>query len=270
MSAEQLIALEAALAELSGLYSVARGFTALQSRAETELLPRLSAFGSRLRGLVRSGKLTADEIDAASQQILSTRAEWQNALETVHSSALYQRALAAFDADRQEKLGEVIPQVCAGQRQLRPAPTLYFPVSPSSGGRRPGNSPFLSAPACADRIVQVLHDGIVPEVAGAEWWERELPSIGCADDVAALDTPIALRLAASDVPVAVFAAGDEPSLRIFTPRLRASFAIVLATEATDEWWEAYQDSYGVFRDALQQELAARGHQATIGDQCNRL
>ena len=31
----------------------------------------------------------------------------------------------------------------------------------------------------------------------------------------------------------------------------------------DEWWEAYQDSYREFRDALRRELTARGRTATL-------
>ena len=55
MSAEQLIALEAAQAELGTLYAVARSFTALHARAEAELLPHLVGLGRRLRGLAASG-----------------------------------------------------------------------------------------------------------------------------------------------------------------------------------------------------------------------
>src|SRR5262249_17441222 len=104
-------------------------------------------------------------------------------------------------------------------------------------------------------------EGIEPENAEGEWWERELPSLSCAENPEALDTPIALRLAAADVTVAVFGASEEPSCRVFTPRLRARFSVVLAAEATDEWWEAYEDSYTAFRDALQQELGKRGQLA---------
>lgn len=257
------------MAELSALYAVARGFTALQMRAETELLPQLSAFGGHLRSLVRRNQLTGEEIDAASRQILSTRSEWQAALEGIHTSVQYQHALAAFDGDRQEELAIVIPQICADHQLLKRVPALYFPISPSSGARRPGNSPFLSAPACADMLVQVVQDGIAPEVAGTAWWQRELPPIECGENAAALDTPIALRLDASDVHVAVFAVSDGASLHIFTPRLRAPLTIVLAAEATDEWWEAYQDSYRVFRDALGHELAARGHRAAMIDEILR-
>jgi hypothetical protein len=261
-SAEQLIALEAAQAELGTLYAAARSFTALHARAEGELLPRLAGLGSRLRGLLRKTLLTEDEITAAAREIVTVRSTWQAELEHVHASAIYQRALAAFAADQQNELADLIPQVFAElQRVPQPPPTLYFPVSPSSGRRRPGSSPFLSPPDCADRILRLLAGGLEPESDGAQWWQCELPSISCADSPAALETPIALGLAAPAVRVALFTTTDEPSYQVFTPRLHAPMSIVLAGEATDEWWEAYQDSYREFRDALEHELAARGHTA---------
>jgi hypothetical protein len=263
-SAEQLIALEAAQAELGTLYAVARSFTALHARAEAELLPRLTALGRRLRGLLRTAELRDDEVAAAAREILAVRTTWQAELQKVRTAPIYEQALAAFAADQQNELADLIPQVFAGLQRVRQLPpTLYFPVSPSSGRRRPGSSPFLSPPDCADRILRLLIGGLEPESDGAEWWQRELPSITCADSPAALDTPIALGLAASGIRLALFTTADEPSYQIFTPRLRAPMSIVLATEATDEWWEAYQDSYRQFRDALTHELAAHGYAATF-------
>lgn len=264
MAVERLIALEAAQAELGTLYAVARGFAALHLRAEAELLPRILRLGSHLRGLLRAARLSDDDIDAAACEILHLRTSWRAELEQVRASVVYQRAATAFAADQQDELAELIPHIFAGLRLMRPAPSLYFPVSPSTGRRRPGSSPFLSAAECADAILRALSDGLEPGRNGAEWWDHELPSISCADGAASLETPIALCLAASDVRVAVFTAGDELGLRIFTPRLHAPMASVLAAEATDEWWEAYEDSYRDFRDALQRELAARGHTASIG------
>jgi hypothetical protein len=263
MSAEQLIALEAAQAELGTLYAAARSFAALHARAEADLLPHITGLGSRLRRLVRTTQLTDDAIDAAAREILLLRTTWRTELEQVRASVVYQRAVTAFATDQQDALAELIPHVFAGLRLVRPAPTLYFPVSPSSGRRRPGTSPFLSAAECADRILRGLADGLEPESSGTDWWDSELPALGCADSAASLETPIAVCLAASDVQVAVFTTSDEADLRIFTPRLHAPMSTVLAAEATDEWWEAYQDSYREFRDALQCELTARGHQAVI-------
>lgn len=263
MSAEQLIGLEAAQAEVGTLYAVARSFTALHARAAAELLPHLAALGSRLRGLLRQARLTDAEVDLAARDLASLRTMWQAELERVRASAVYQRTLAAFAADRQELLAELIPQVFAETHLVRPAPSLYFPVSPSSGRRRPGSSPFLSAAECADRILGIVDNGYEAESSATEWWDRELPAISCAESVAALETPITLCLAASEVHVAVFTTSDDPSLRIFTPRLCAPLSIVLAAEATDEWWEAYQDSYREFRVALQRDLTARGHAVAV-------
>jgi hypothetical protein len=263
MSAEQLIGLEAALAELGTLYAVARSFRALQARAEAELLPHLTGLGRRLRGLLRQARLTDDEVDRAAREIVSVRTRWKAELDRVRASAVYQRTLAAFSADQQEALAELIPQIFAGMHRVRRVPSLYFPVSPSSGRRRPGTSPFLSTAECADRILRIVDGGYEADSGATEWWEREIPSIGCADNVAALETPVALCLAAADVRVVVFTSSDDASLRIFTPRLRAPLSIVLAAEATDEWWEAYQDSYREFRDALRRALVARGQTVSV-------
>ena len=263
MSAEQIIALEAALTDLSDLYSIARGFTALQARAEAEFLPQINALGARLRSLVRKGQLGDAAIDRTATEILARATLWRAELEELHGSPVYQRAVRGVAADRQAELADVIPQVFARLRVVQPVPSLYFPVSPSAGRRRPGSSPFLSPAECADKILQLLADGIGPDVEAAEWWERELPSITCADAPAGLETPIALCLDAAKVRVAVFVETEAATLRVFTTHLHAPMSVVLAREATDEWWEAYQDSYHVFRDALQQQLAARGQAVTI-------
>jgi hypothetical protein len=265
VSAEQLIALEAAIAELGTLYAAARSFTALQPRAEAELLPRLLSLGRQLRSLVRTVQLTEQEIERAAQEIRSIRSAWQLELERLRASPEYQRALAALAAGRQDELAQLIPHVFAGLSALRPAPDLYFPVSPSTGRRRPGFSPFLNAGECADKILCTLREGIEPSEGTGEWWETDFPAIPCAANPAALESPIALRLAAVDVEVAVFAVLDDPGLKIFTPRLRAPMSIALGSEATDEWWEAYEDSYATFREALDRELAARGHVVSAND-----
>jgi len=268
MAAEQLIALEAALAELGTLYTVGRGFTALHARAESELLPRTTALARSLRSLLRAGHLTDHAISDTASEIFALRAQWQRGLEELRGSAEYQQALKALAADEQPTLARLVPRIFAGFALATPIPDLFFGVSASSGRRRPGSSPFLSAPQCANTIVQTLADGLVPDDTGTQWWERELACISCAPTPAALDTPISLLLAVADVRVAVFRVADEASFRIFTPRLRGPFSIVLATEAVDEWWDAYEDSYRAFRDALHQELTARGHTVSLIDLAN--
>jgi hypothetical protein len=258
VSAEQLIALEAALGELSAVYAVARSFVLLRIRAEEDWLPRLLEMGSRLRGLLRTARLSAAEVERAAEEILDLRARWRTALDQVRTSPAYQSALAAWAANDQDVLANVIPRVFAGVLIVQPTPTLFFPVSPSSGRRRPGSSPFLSVSECAQRVVQLLAAGVEPDRGGAEWWECELPYIAGADAPAALDTPISLRLAAPDCHVAVFGVADEPTFRIFTPRLQATMAVNLAPEATDEWWQAYEESFASFRQALRRELARGG------------
>jgi len=76
VSAEQLIALEATVAEIARLYTVATGYAALRARAEAELLPRLNALAGRLRTLVRTAQLTEDAIDGVATEILVLGSEW--------------------------------------------------------------------------------------------------------------------------------------------------------------------------------------------------
>ena len=265
VSAEQVIALQAALTDLSDLYSIARSFAALQARAEGDLLPRIHTLGARLRRLVRAGQLSDAAINQTATEVLGLAAHWRSELDGLRCSLEYQRAVRAVAADQQTELADVIPRVLAGLGVVRPAPSVYFPVSPSTGRRRPGSSPFLGAPECADKILQILGDGIVPDLHEAEWWERDLPSIACADTPAGLETPIALHLAAAEVRATVFMETDVATLRVFATRVRGPMSIVLASDATDEWWEAYQDSYRTFRDALQQQLTTRGQMVTIAD-----
>ena len=272
MSAEQLMALEAALGDLSTLYVAARQFTAIRERAETELLVGINMLASKLRRLLRAAELTDDAIALVSREILATAAHWHLQLEGVHTSATYQRTLAALAADDQTQLAALVPDIFAGLSVVHPSPSLYFPVSPASARRRgtspggtgsTGTRPFLSPRECAEKIQQLVVQGILPETGGSEWWERELAAIVGTDTPAALETPLALRLDAATVRVAVFGSPEEPSLRVFTPCLRAPFSIVVARSAPDEWWAAYEESYAAFRDALQRELATRGHRVSI-------
>jgi hypothetical protein len=257
------MALEAAVAELGALYTVARTFTVLATRAEGELLPRVTDLGSRMRAAVRRGQLGPSDIDAASAEVLDVRAEWRAALAAVRASPPYQRALAAFAADRQEELATLIPQIFVGLRPAQVGGDLYFPASVSTGRRRPGHSPFLGAAECAEHVLALLAGGLVPESGGPDWWDQDLPFLACADTPAAFDTPLCMRLRRTPGAPAVFATQDEPTLRVYTPRLQAPMVPVLAAEATDEWWNAYAGSYTAFREGLRSALAARGVEAQV-------
>ena len=258
VSAEQLIALEAALTELSNLYGAASGFAVLRARAEHELLPELLSLGSTLRHRVRAAELSNREVDRAAQEILALRSRWQAHLQEVRASAVYQEGQRALASDRQADLERLLPQILAGVHAVQPVPTLFFPVSAASGRRRVGSSPFLSATECARRIERTLAAGLQPEESGEEWSERDWPCILCAEDPGALDTPIALQVEGTDVDAVVFAVAHDPMLRIYTPRLHAPMSVVLAADVGDEWWQAYEDSYQAFRTALQSALAVLG------------
>jgi len=120
VDAEHLIALEAAFAELGGLYTAARNFTKLVDRAEADLLPRLTALSARLRGLHRTGGMAQPDIDAASRDIIELRATWQSALEEIRQSQEYAGARDAFQNDDQAALAGLIPRVFAGMTPVEP------------------------------------------------------------------------------------------------------------------------------------------------------
>ena len=263
VAAEQLIGLEAAIADAGALYGVTRRFVALRNAADNTFLPALTHLGQTLRALVRTMRLTDDAVAAAATQLMGLGAEWRARLEEVRASAHYQAALLAWADDRQAELLELLPLLFAGLKVVTSVPVLYLPVSAASGTRRSGNRPFLSVGECADRIAGLLGAGIPAESSGAEWWDRELAYISCTDSAEALDTPIALRLDAPHLRHAVYTIVDEGGLRIYTPRLQVPLSVVVASEATDEWWEAYEDSYAAFRDALRAELTARSY-AVVG------
>jgi len=258
MSTEALIGLEAAMAELGTLYTTARGFTPLVAAAETEMLPRIAALGAQLRRWVRGRALDAAAIDAASLEVLQLRADWHARLEAVRASAEYAAARAAVAADRQDELAVAIPRLLAGLRAVAPVPPLFVPVSVSTGRRRPGTSPFLSPAEAAERISGLVREGIAASGAGAAAWEQDLPSVSCADDPSALETPVAVRVDAAALRATVFAVDGSPLYRVFTPRPLAAGPVWLAADPSDAWWEAYEVSYDVFRTTLGRELTARG------------
>lgn len=252
------------MAELGTLYTTARGLTALAPDAERELLPRITAFGGRLRRCVRGGTLDAAAIDAASLEVLAVRSEWQTRVEAVRSSAAYRAACVALAADRQDEVAALIPRVFAGLRPAVLVPPLFVPMSVSTGRRRPGTSPFLSAPEAAERIARLVHDGLEACGESGAAWEQDLPSVSCTDDPAVLDTPVALRVEPAVLRATAFAVVGSPTYRVFTARRVAAGSVWLATDPADTWWEAYEVSYAAFRDALRDELAQRDVAVHIG------
>lgn len=246
------------MAELGTLYVAARSFTPLAGAAETELLPRITALGSRIRRWVRDGALDGTKVDAASLEVLSLRAEWNARLEAMRVSVDYAAARAAVAADRQRELAVAIPRVLTGLRPAMPPPPLFVPVSIASGRRQPGTSPFLAPDAAAERISYLLRDGISASAEPAAAQAADLPSVTCADDPAALDTPVAVRVDCAALRAMVFAVGESSTYRIFTSRPLTAGQVWLASGAADAWWEVYEMPYESFRDALRKELAARG------------
>jgi hypothetical protein len=254
VSAEHLIALEAAVSELGDLYTTARGFVPLKDDAERALLPRVMELGRRLRHLLRGSRLTEGAVDEAAREIAELRAEWRARLDNLRASPLYRRAAETIAADRQQELPERLPQLLSGLRVVDPAPSLYFPVAVSSGRRRPQTSPFLSVRALTERTIAHLDQGLQPNTKGGDGWDSDLPSLPCAADPEALDSPVSLLLQAEDVRCSVFERTESFDLLLFTPHLKAPMSVVLAAEATDAWWDTHEESYTEFRDQLASEL----------------
>lgn len=263
VGAEHLIAFEAALAELSGLYLVAKDFRPLRARAETELLAATSELGARLRRCVRQGNLDERAVDAAARDIAALRQEWRQALEALRASDLYQSCLSAYGTQDHARLIALIPLLFAECDHAPAPPPLYYPLSPSSGRRRPGSSPFLTPAACATRIAQLRDDGIAAESSGTEWWETELVPLTLARDPAAFDTPLALRFVPGQMHASVFRMGGGEVFRVYAARLRVPFHVVLQDEVDDEWWQAFAGTYATWRTALADELRTREIAASV-------
>lgn len=266
MSAEPLIALEAAVSELGGLYTAARDFVSLRDAAEHELLPRLLELGRRLRALLRAARLTEREIDDAARDIVALRSEWEAKLQEVHESPLYRRALDAIAANRQKDLPELLPKLLSGLHVLHPTPLLFFPVSVSSGRRRPGTSPFLDVGDLVGRLVDAMDQGLCAEQSLEGGWESDLPSLACALEPHTLDTPVSLQLqpgAANAAGLHVFERSETFAHFVFTKHLLAPLSVVLAAEATDSWWETNELPYPEFRDDIAAELRRRGRTVAV-------
>ena len=258
MVTEHLIALEGAQAELGVLYTVARTFCDLHTRAERDWLPRVGAIARHLRGLHRTGRLDADAVNTVARDIATLRTEWRAALDAVRAAPPYQAALAAVQDDRQQALAHLLPPVLFGIRPVAPPCSLYFPIALAGGRRRPGESPFPPPEEVATRIARRCDEGLVPDTTGTEWWERELVPLGCAASPQAFDTPVTLRLDAAHCPATVFVVQASKELQVFTPRLRVPVSVVLAPEVDDEWWEAQPVAYATYRTVLGNALRTRG------------
>ena len=144
---------------------------------------RSMAWAAACAALVRHGQLDDAAIDR-------TRNGDAGACRPVASRAgrgatarrSYRQRRAGRGRQSAGELAEVIPQVFARLRVVQPAPTLYFPVSPSSGRRRPGSSPFLSpARLCRQDSAAARRRDCTQIRRRTDWWERELPSIMCAE-----------------------------------------------------------------------------------------
>lgn len=263
VAVRELIGFEAALAELGALYVAAQGFAPLRPVAAVELLPCMEEIGARLRAQFRRGGLDPTTVESAARDIAALRARWQKKLADLRASALYREAVAAWEAGDAAALVAFLPQVIADVTPVPPPPALFFAVSAASGRRRPGAPPFLTPTACAQKIAAYREKGVAPNARGDDWWNRELAYLDLADHPEVLENPIALRFDAMQLGVPVFAAAGDHGFRLYSPALRAPFSVILQEEADDEWWQAYDQSYAQYRDAVVSELRALGINAGV-------
>ncbi len=256
VQAESLIALEAAIAELGLLYAAARQFRELHEAAERDLLPQLNRLSRRLRAATRRDQLAQPELDEASREIIGVALQWRGALENLRRSAAYQEALHAFAANDQEALRRILPMLLRGITAIdTPSAPVYFEFS-ASRRRRSGTTPFLTPATCAEQISDLRNRGIEPESSGKEWWERDLPPLECSGTMDLLESVIALRV--DHLPATLFTSEAGTGLMLFSPRLQASFAVVVAATPNDEWWEANALPYPQFRAELLERLHSAG------------
>jgi hypothetical protein len=252
--AEQLIALEAAFAELANLYVVAKRYRPLRARADAELLPRTSTMAANLRSLIRHRTLDDAAIDTAARDISGLRQDWRGTLEALHRGPIYQSCLTAWHGRDRAQLITLLPRLFVDCEHVPSPPVLHYPISPSSGRRRPGHSPFVSPATCAEQIATLRHEGIEAETGGTDWWDTELASITFSSDAEALDAPTALQFDGAEIGDPVFRTGEPDTFRVYAPRLVAPFRVVLQADVDDEWWQAFSGSYADWRDALASAL----------------
>jgi len=250
---ERLIAFEAAMQELAKLQTAAVRYRGLRPAAEG-LLGELLDLGRSLRQSARRGVFSEDAVDQSARQVRGLRDRWLASLEELRASDLYREALSAYAADDQTRLAGLLPQLFADLEPARIAPSL-FQALPLTGRHR-GGSPVRPPEEVAEAVALVRSDGLRPSAHGRDWWDRDLPAIVLADDLAAVDAPAALALAGLPPSVALLRAAD--SLLVFTPRLAADVSVVLAETSDDSWYEASEGSFEEYRDRLAAELRRRG------------
>ncbi len=263
MSAETIIALQAAMVDLSSLYDVARNFTELQAEAEGPLISRMTALGGLLRRAVRQDSLE-EHLEKGSREIFALATEWRERIEKMRDTAAYREARDAYESGDPTRLAVALPALFSRICVLESAPDLYFPFSASSGQRARGRSPFLAPSLCADSLVSLLRNGIPADPLGTDdWWDQDFLYIACAASPDALESPIWLRARAEAVPSPVFTVVATDELRLYSPHFQAEFQIGFTEDVTDEWWLAYDGSFPEFRTALERELWVRGVSTSI-------
>jgi hypothetical protein len=215
---------------------------------------------------VRRDALDDRAVDATAHDIAALRQQWRATLEELRTSPLYRSCLIAYGAQDSAQLTVLVPQLFAECSRVAMPPPLYYPMTPASGRRRPGHSPFLTAEACASRIAQYRDDGIMAEASGTQWWETEIQPVTLGDDPGTFDTPLALRFDPTALSVPVFQVGDGERFRIYTSCLRATFTVVLQHEVDDEWWQAFAGSYASWRDDVAAHLRAQAIGVRVQDE----
>jgi hypothetical protein len=141
---------------------------------------------------------------------------------------------------------------------VAPPPDLYFDVPLASGRHRGGPSPFLSAEEAAARILTWRDEGLTTSQRG-EWWRTDLGFLELVADADLLEGSVGLRIDGASLPAgALTTGGDDHLYRLYGPRTRPRFSVVLREESDDAWWDAAESSYEEFRDELVNRLRTAG------------
>jgi hypothetical protein len=264
MAVEELIGLQAALGELGRLYVVAKNYRQLRAPAERELLAQTAALGARLRHALRQGGMDAPLVDDAARQIAGLRHQWRQRLEELRASPLYQQCLRAWSVNAAAELASLVPELFADVEHGAPSPFLYYGVSLAPARRGP--RPFLSPEACATKIAAYRDQGVSAEVEGTEWWDTELASVELVSDADALEVPVALRFETAKVPLPLFTVAGSGICRAYGRVLNAPFDVCLQEEVSDEWWQAFDESYAKWRAVVAERLTDRAIGVVTRDQ----
>lgn len=244
--------IEAALARLAALQREAASLRATAAAADRALAAGLR-LASRMRRRLRSSGERPGGSEVAELESISDGLErdLERALRAPEVTALAE-AVAAGSGDR---AADLALSVYHGLARLRAEPraALLWPLP--FRRRRPGLGEALPAPEESAALVrEIAREGLAPapsRLSGlTEPVVLTLPS--------AARPAIALSVRAGDLPAPPLLHGPSGDVWCFAARVGGPFAVAVAREAEDEWWQAGPVSVEDYARALEAALAEDG------------